>query len=285
MRLYAFPDPRGCGQAVLAAASLRGHTAASDGVKADAAFVRTVNYGDERGSCLDTLRWFGNADIPCVPAPAASDWYDNKLAQFDLLRDWLPPTIVAHTADAAIIPWAYPFVSKSAFGSGSANVRLIRSVSDARAEIKGAFGPGIPAKGGVQRGYLYWQALIPANTRDVRVVVAGRRLYGLIRQCRDDLPFASGSGRTMPVTDLSDPQVLAAFMLADEIAERIDAPWSCYDFVFDSDRAYCLEVSTSWTEASYDTCPVFDRASLVPTGETGEAWAEFAVDALEAMLS
>ena len=283
MRLYAFPDPRGCGAAVLAAAQRRGHSTTGFYVHADAAYVRTVNYGHGREECLQALRTFGHADLLCLPGAGAAAWYDDKLAQFDLLKPWLPPTIIAETPEAALTPWPFPFVSKSAHGSGSANVRLVNTPDDARGEIRAAFGPGIPAKGSIQKGYLYWQALIPGNTRDIRVIVAGRRLYGLVRQCRDDVPFASGSGRTAPVLDLDDAQVLSAFMLADEIARAIDAPWSCYDFVFGGDRAYCLEVSTSWSEASYTDCPVFGRESLEPTGETGGSWPDFVIDELERM--
>ena len=291
MRVYAFPDPRGCGDAVLAAAQRRGHEATGHYAHADCAYVRTVNYGHGRDRCLEALRLCGRADIPCIPGPSAADWYDDKLAQVDLLRDWMPDTLIQRQVarDGAIVrlpqPAAYPFISKTAFGSGSANVRLIRNEAEAAAEVAAVCGSGLPVKGGVQQGYLYWQELIPGNTRDIRVIVAGRRLYGLVRHCRDDVPFASGSGRTEVITDLDDPQVLSAFMLADEIAEKINAPWSCYDVVFDSDRPYCLEVSTSWTEASYTDCPVFDRASLEPTGETGGRWPDFVIDELERLTA
>lgn len=287
MRVYAFPDPRGCGDAVLAAAQRRGHETTGFYVHADTAYVRTVNYGHGRAQCLQALKTFGHADLPCIPGAGAADWYDDKLAQVDLLRDWMPQTIVANAPSAAISAPAlpFPFVSKSAHGSGSANVRLINTAQEAAAEIRAAFGPGIPAKGGVQKGYVYWQELIPGNTRDVRVVVAGRRLYGLIRQCRDDVPFASGSGRAAPIMALDDPQVRNAFSMAGEIAETINAPWSCYDFVFDGDRPYCLEVSTSWTEASYTDCAVFDRATLEPTGETGGSWPDFVIDELERLTA
>jgi glutathione synthase/RimK-type ligase-like ATP-grasp enzyme len=274
---------------VLAAAKRRGHETTRHYVHADCAYVRTVNYGHGREQCLEALRLFGRADITSVPGPGAADWYDDKLAQVALLRDWMPDTLVQETRDGEFVrlprPAGYPFISKTAFGSGSANVRLIRNEAEARAEIDAVSGPGLQVKGGIQQGYLYWQELIPGNTRDIRVVVAGRRLYGLVRHCRDDVPFASGSGRTEVITDLSDPQVLSAFMMADEIAEKIDAPWSCYDIVFDSDRPYCLEVSTSWTEISYTDCTVFDRASLEPTGETGGSWPEFVIDELERLTA
>jgi glutathione synthase/RimK-type ligase-like ATP-grasp enzyme len=289
VRVYAFPDPRGCGDAVLAAAKHRGHEAIASIACANAAYVRTVNYGHGREQCLQALKMFGDAHLPCIPGAGAADWYDDKLAQVDLLRDWMPDTLVQDTRDGAIahLPAnvAYPFISKTAFGSGSANVRLIRNEAEARAEIDAAFGPGLPVKGGVQQGYVYWQELIPGNTRDIRVIVAGRRLYGLIRQCRDDVPFASGSGRTSPIMALDDPQVRNAFSMADEIAETINAPWSCYDFVFDGDRPYCLEVSTSWTEASYTDCAVFDRATLEPTGEAGGSWPDFVIDELERLTA
>ncbi len=263
------------------AAAKRGHVLVSQD-RAQAAYVRTVNYGPGREQCLRALRELEQQDIPSIP-PVSAEWlYDDKIAQAGLLHPWMPETKIL-MSEPDLSGLEYPFVSKSAHGSASHCVRLIETPEQARAEVAAVFGAGLEVHGGVQKDYLIWQRFIPGNSGDVRVVVCGERMFGLTRGNRDDVPFASGSGRNTPILEM-DNRIGTAFLKARLIADELKLPWSCYDFVFEGAIPYCLEVSFSWVEEVYNDCQCFDR-DLNPTGETAASIADFAVDEMEKLAA
>lgn len=284
MRFSTIFDPQNAGRKVHEAAVRRGHI--HDDASPEVAYVRTINYGPWKSISLGKLAELHRRKVPSVPGYADSLVYDDKRPQVRLLAPWSPATrLITDPRDVDPSAMTFPFVSKSAEGSASKNVRLIRSEVEARAEADAVFGSGLTVSQGSQIGYLIWQDFVPGNDRDVRVVVNGSRLYGLYRGNRDNVPFASGSGRLTSIASLDDVETLAAFEIADEIAEAIESRWCCFDFVFQLGQPLVLEVSFSWSERAYTDCVVFDRETLEPTGETAAAWAEFAVDEMERLAA
>lgn len=289
MIIYVFDDVRGIGKQFAKVAQHRGHEVTFE-VTPDvkAGFVRTVNYGPQREECLSVLDRLDRCHIPCVPGYGTSFIYDDKIRQRRYLRPWLPHTEVLYNiedAGSAAVDMGYPLISKSAIGSGSANVRFLCNHQEFIAEADKVFSPGgMKIKGGVQEDYMYLQQFIAGNTHDIRVCVTGSRMFGLIRQNRKDVPFASGSGKTSPIVKHSK-YTIECFNLAARIAKTLRRPWVCFDFVKSiRGHVYCLEISTSWTESSYAHAAAFDTKTLQPTGELGNDWPQFALDYLESQV-
>lgn len=213
---------------------------------------------------------FEALDIPAVPAhvfvdkQAAMDWVDN--------------------AD-------FPKVFKLRRGAGSAGVRLARSRSEARRLVKRAFGRGFliydpwgsmrerldkyrlgqmspidVIKGmarffrpprytkilGPERGYAYFQDYLPENDSDIRVIVIGRRAFGIRRLVRPGDFRASGSGRIVyKREDIDERCVQMAF----DVAAKLGGECVALDFVFNSlDEPMILEVSYGFSKEGYDPC-------------------------------
>lgn len=278
MILFAPPSPQPAAEMVAQEIMRRGHSFRRKGCRS--AYVRLVNYGPGKTATMDALVDLQSEGVPTVPERIAIRLYDDKVAQADLLSCWSPPTeVILNRGEALDRMFDPPFISKSAHGSASKNVRLICTKEEAKAEIKAAFGEGIQSTRGTQRGYLIWQRFVPGNKGDVRVCVTGDYLFGLTRDNRPDMPFASGSGSNQPITKL-DSRTRAAFEMAREIAAEIGSRWCCFDFVFDEDLPLCLEVSFAWSEAAYRDCVMFSR-ELEETKVRGRDWPSVAVDELE----
>lgn len=245
----------------------------ADEVPDDAvAFVRLNQMGDYREEGKSIVAALNRRGIATLPNAFEAELYDDKAAQVSVLKKWLPPTrFIQDAIEAAALAekMTYPFMSKSKDGASSAGVRLIKTKEQAIREIKAVFGPGIRSVyNRKQRGYLLWQDFIPGNDCDYRVIITGNRLFGLKRYVRPDSPMASGSGNNEPVLTLDDPKALMAFEAAIEISNIIQTEWMAYDFVFDDDRCYVLEMSSAWVVGLYHFAQMFDLA-LEPTRERG----------------
>lgn len=282
MILFASPSPQLAADLVVREIIRRGHRTSQ--LACRAAYVRLVNYGNGKVSTMNALREFRAAGVPTIPEAVARLLYDDKLAQAPVLSQWSPYTEVHRSQDeAATSALVFPFISKSAHGSASKNVRLVTSREQAEVEIAEAFGSGIQSTRGVQKGYLIWQRFVPGNAGDVRVCVTGDYLFGLTRDNRPDAPFASGSGSNAPITEL-DARTRCAFAMAQEIAMELGSRWCCFDFVFEGSKPLCLEVSFAWSEAAYSDCVLFDR-ELFPTVMRGRDWPSVVVDELERLAA
>ena len=236
------------------------------------AFVRLNQMGDLRNEGKGIVAALSARGIPSLPNAFESDLYDDKAAQMSVLKKWLPPTSLIQDSNEAlkkVHEMRYPFMSKSKDGASSASVRFIQTPEQATQEIKAVFSRGIQSVyNRRQKGYLIWQDFIPGNECDYRVIITGDRLFGLKRYIREDRPMASGSGNNEPIFSLDDPKAILAFQTAIEISSVIQTEWMAYDFVFDGDRCYVLEMSSAWMAGPYHLCQMFDF-DLKPTMERG----------------
>lgn len=296
LRLRAYRDPKGWGKEFTRAAADRGHFC-SQFTKARAvhngyAFVRLDQQGEERERSKQVLSELGARGIVTIPAPVEGIWYDDKGAQVDVLKPWLPRTRYIRNEEEAMgalyeMEGAdYPFVSKAIDGSASKTVRLINSHAEAVEEVQKAFGPGIPSVySRMQRDYVYWQDYIAGNDRDYRVVVVGDYVYGLVRLNRKDDFRASGSGEMYSLTLRDgDPRERIAAETCIQAANQIATKWMAFDVVFGhNDAPYILEMSSAWTMKAYRDCPCFTRDELEPTGRKGSESFLMAVEIMEQM--
>lgn len=203
--------------------------------------------------------------IKLIPSIYSCLPYEDKIAQTELYRHWMPDTGIYADPDAAfqdIRRFGFPFLSKSATGSASRNVRIIVDEASAREEIHKAFGPGIdaPHKYGelVQRGYLLWQEFLPGNAYDYRVVRVGRYNMLLQRHNKPGTPFASGSGRNNPVNYITG-EVEEVLDFANRFFDAHDLRWCGIDVVRDTVAGdwMVLETTLGWTAKAYEGCRFF----------------------------
>lgn len=228
-----------------------------------------------------------------------SGWhFDDKVGQKYLLEAIRAPLVESFVfydkkeALAWIEKSTFPKVFKLSGGAGSANVRLIKSKSQAKGIINRAFGKGFAqydrigglkdriqkykaGKGtfynvlkGVARlvtpprysrllprekGYAYFQEFIPNNDSDIRVIIIGDRAFAVKRFVRKNDFRASGSGeKTYAKHEIDERCVAIAF----DINKKLHSQSIGFDFVFDENgNPLIVEIGYGFAIEFYDPCP------------------------------
>lgn len=217
------------------------------------------------------------AGAPLVPSYV---FYDRKRT-----LDWLKST-------------TFPKVFKLRGGAGSANVKLVRSLSEASKLTSRAFGRGFSSfnrlnylkerirkyrlgkdsflgvlKGigrifiptefakfhGREKGYAYFQDFIPDNRFDIRVITIGNKAFGLKRMVRENDFRASGSGHIIyDHAEIPADCIKIAFDTSDKLGFQCMA----YDFVRHTDKQLIVEISFGFAVKAYDHCPGYWDKSM-----------------------
>lgn len=257
------------------------------------------------------------AGLPVFPSFATCWHFDDKVAQKYLLEAVDAPLIPtwAFFDEAQALEWArtatYPLVFKLKRGSGSRNVRLVRSRAEAEQLVRRAFSRGFRASGtvtqeawkvanhwrkgslasflrsvptrvarrrrmdatlGRERGYVYFQEFVPDNTHDTRVTIIGERAFAFTRDVRPDDFRASGSGRIVYDHDRIDP---ACLRIAFDLAARLGTQSLAIDFVRGAQGPLVGEISFGYNaKAVYDVGGYWDPAL---TFHPGAMWPEDAI--------
>lgn len=271
--LYAFDDRKGWGRRFAGAARAEGFqsvlVADADSVPAgERCFVRLDQQGEElertKGVALELH------ERGCIVTPSLDEirWYDDKIAQGEVLREWMPETRIFTRLEDALAFAAeaeYPLISKASCGASSANVRILRSREEAEAEAQLAFGPGLVCNyGRAQKGYVYWQKFVQKQA-EYRVTIIGDYLFGHERFDRPEIPLASGSRNYRPLTfDGGQERDVAGFVSM--IARTIGTDWMAFDILADSGGLLVLEMSCSFGYAPASVDPVFRADAFDPLG-------------------
>ncbi len=215
-----------------------------------------------------------------------TNWhFDDKLGQKYLLEAIEAPLVKSYAfyskKDAK--KWAkecsFPKVFKLRGGSGSENVRLVKSQKKANGIINKAFNSGFSQynvwgsikerwrkyksgktsltdvfKGlaricmpteyskiqGKEKGYLLFQDFIPNNTHDVRVTFVYNKCFALRRRVRSGDFRASGSGMIeYDMTKIPESTLEIAF----KVANRLNLQTAAFDFVFQDGKPLIVEMS------------------------------------------
>jgi len=215
--IYAYDDTKKWGRQLV-------ETCKKQGIKAKL-FKKTWSVPNRKGvvvffrmrnipECMEKDKKFakklaGKDKILMIPRINEACLYDNKVAQAKLFKKWMPETFYVTSKEEAeeiLSKLNYPFISKAKQGSGSANVRLIKNKKEAHREIYLAFtGDGIPCSYKIkQENYLLWQEFMPNNSYDWRIyLIANKYSYISKRANRENIPFASGSGVSDKIVELS----------------------------------------------------------------------------------
>lgn len=277
MKIWAYEDVHYWGPGLVQAAEKRGYEAQlfDDPRQPDEGVVfwhmhhhPNVRVMHKRAMQLMAM----NPRLLLIPDYRSSILFDDKLEQARQLAKYMPRTDVFYTPKAAR-EWLeresrYPFMSKSAEGASSHNVRLIQAYKEAHEEIKYAFSDrGIRCRYALaQRGYLLWQQFIPDNDHDLRIIAVGSKRLVLRRFNRDNAPMASGSGKLEPIK-VMDAEAASALEYANKFFAHERMPWCGVDLVRDASRWYILESTVSWTMTGYNDCSFFQWDAKV--GDTG----------------
>lgn len=224
--------------------------------------------------------------------------FDDKVGQKYLLEAIGAPLVKSYVfyskkeALDFVSTTTFPKVFKLTRGAGSANVKLIKSQSQARSLIKKAFGRGFPIFDrmgylkerfkkfrngkdtllGVmkgfgrlfipvkdikmiprEKGYFYLQDFIPNNNSDTRIIVIGDKSFAIKRMVRKNDFRASGSGSIIYSKDEID---IRCVKIAFSMNEKIQSQCIAYDFIFDKgNNPLIIEISYGFTPAGYISCP------------------------------
>ena len=222
--------------------------------------------------------------------------FDDKVGQkylFEAIGAPLAPSHVFYSKEEALA-WtagaSYPTVFKTRNGSGSENVRLVRSRKQAVRLVKKAFGRGFKhyeawsnlkerlrkyrlgyttlwnvTRGilrliyptryarltGREKGYILFQDFIPGNDSDIRIIVVGDKAFAIKRLVRKNDFRASGSGHVLYEKEhFSDETVRLSF----EMAEKLKSQCAAFDYVYAGGNTYVLEISFGFVKEVYDPC-------------------------------
>lgn len=224
--------------------------------------------------------------------------FDDKVGEMYLLQSINAPVVpsyVFYTKKEAL-EWIkntnFPKVSKLRGGSGSSNVKLIKSKRQAKKYIRKAFSKrgfsqvdwwekikfrfiswthgrdsfiGFLKSIGwaiikddydkmhpVEKGYAYFQDFIPNNDFDIRVCVVDNKAFALKRMCREGDFRASGGGRIVYDKNQIDERCVK---IALDVNKKLRTQSIAFDFVFDTDNnPLIVEISYGYAAHAYDIC-------------------------------
>ena len=227
-----------------------------------------------------------------------TNWhFDDKVGQKYLLEAInvpLIPSYVFYTKKEAL-QWVsetdFPKVFKLRGGSGSSNVKLIRSKDDAKKIINKAFGSGFEQfdrithlkyrignfksgkegfsaviKGLIrlfigskysnnsprEKGYVYFQDFIPNNDSDIRVIVIGDKAFAIKRMVRKNDFRASGSGHLVYSKESIN---IECIKIAFDVNKKLGSQCTAFDFVFDHNNSpKIVEISYGFVPSAYEKC-------------------------------
>lgn len=194
--------------------------------------------------------------------------YEDKVRQVELFGDWMPSTQVFNWYTSALnyidglSASAFPIISKSAVGSASLNVRLLKNKAAAFAELHKVFVKGGlpirqgPGADGLQKDYVIWQDFVP-HEFTYRVTVVGSKLHVYKRFNYDDRPMACPSKvkATEPVE--MSPVIESLLSWSNKFFLSAGTKWCAIDVLADPLRLSAgqvpwrlLETSLAWARGN-----------------------------------
>lgn len=229
-------------------------------------------------------------------------FFDDKVGQKYLLEAINAPLIPSHVflSKKEALKWidntSFPKVFKLRRGSGSANVRLVRTRKEAKALVRQAFGSGFrqynPVGGlierwrlfrlgtsdlmdllegvgrfaiktrferivGKERGYVYFQDFVDGCTFDIRTTVIGEKCYAIKRFVRKNDFRASGSHDESCSPEEIPIEVV---QLSFQISEKLKLQSVAFDFLITKEnKPLIAEMSYAFGWDETDAKVYWDR--------------------------
>lgn len=245
-----------------------------------------------------------HAGMLVFPNVATCWYYDDKVGEKYLLEavgaPLIPTWVFTHPKAAQdwVAEATWPKVFKLRCGTGSNNVRLVRTRAEASAICRQAFGPGFAAAPGYlddaktrlrhiggwtdfwqkvkrvpesvvstiryhrygprQRGYVLFQEFMANNDGDMRVTVIGNRAFGAMRRNRPNDFRASGSGDCIFDPSKVDKRCVE---IAFQVTDKLKTQSMAVDFLMDANREprICEISYCSVASPVYDCHGYWDR--------------------------
>jgi len=107
---------------------------------------------------------------------------------------------------------------------------------------------------GTERGYVYFQDFIPSNNFDIRIIVIGKRAFGIKRMVRAGDFRASGSGNIIFDSEQID---IRCVKLSFDTAFKLGSQCIAFDYIFYNEQPLIVEISYDFAIKAYDPCPGF----------------------------
>lgn len=191
--------------------------------------------------------------------------YEDKLRQAALWGNWMPETVTFLWYTSALnyidgLPnSAFPIISKSAVGSASLNVRLLKSKAEAFAELDKIFVKGgLPIRQGLgpdalQKDYVIWQTFVP-HEFTYRVTVIGDKFHVYKRFNYDDRPMACPS-KVKPTEPLQMSETVESLLeWSKQFFAAAGTKWCAIDVLEEPTgtlrRWRLLETSLAWARGN-----------------------------------
>ncbi|HQC64852.1 MAG TPA: hypothetical protein PK459_07115 [Anaerolineaceae bacterium] len=245
--------------------------------------------------------------------------FDDKVGQKYILESInvpIVPTYVFYDRQNAL-NWIkttdYPKVFKLRGGAGSSNVKLVRSVIEAKKLCQSAFENGFKANAGYfsdfstkiektmiardylgkikrlprlllkihsnnkirarEKGYIYFQDFIPNNQYDTRITIIGNRAFGFRRKVRTNDFRASGSGKLD--YDMSNIN-MKCISIAFKVADQLKTQSLAIDFIEDDQsNPLIMEISYCFASSAVKACNGFWDRNL--KWHEQSIWPEYAI--------
>ncbi|MDH6305587.1 glutathione synthase/RimK-type ligase-like ATP-grasp enzyme [Parabacteroides sp. PH5-13] len=103
-----------------------------------------------------------------------------------------------------------------------------------------------------EKGYIYFQDFIPNNDSDIRIIVIGKRSFGIKRMVRENDFRASGSGNIKYDKEEIDVKCVS---LAFNLSKKLQVQCLAYDFIFKDKQPLLVEISYGFYKQGYYECP------------------------------
>lgn len=105
-----------------------------------------------------------------------------------------------------------------------------------------------------ETNYIYFQDFIHGNDSDIRVIVVGRRAFGVKRLVRENDFRASGSNKI-----IYNPEEIPAdcLRIAFSVSRELKTQCLAFDFVLNKGRPLIVEISYGFASRYYSSCPGF----------------------------
>jgi|TARA_R100000501_G_C2628296_1_gene122500 glutathione synthase/RimK-type ligase-like ATP-grasp enzyme len=184
----------------------------------------------------------------------------------------------------------FPKVFKLRRGAGSANVQIVKNKSSAKRITKKAFSKGFPDFDGksyflgrykkyqngiislkellksslrlfidrkysnlfpTEKGYVYFQDFFPDQNGDIRIIVIGKKAFGIKRLVLKNDFRASGSGKILYDKEFFDKKTLS---LAFKTARKLESQVCAIDFIYKKSDPYIVEISYGFNQIGYEDC-------------------------------
>ncbi len=216
-----------------------------------------------------TLRVNQDRDYPImrdVCDVMIQDWdqvrmYENKSAQFEQYKHWMPDTWRFTNVAAALDflnNYDNPLVSKADQGASSVNVRILKTREQQIAHVREIFGKGIPVNccsGGakvLQKDYVLLQQFIP-HTVTWRVNIVGTKMAVFERYCGKD-GLRAETGNVEPVMERNE-KIDSLLDFAASFFAEAGTRWCAIDVLECPETEWrLLETSLAWPWPSPGTC-------------------------------